>query len=74
MAWLGLETKRKVKQMSIIMFIAPVLLSVASWFGIKYLTRNVAFLDDARNSMITVILVMFVLVQFWNVVLHKFFP
>ena len=60
--------------MTIIMFIAPVLLSVVSWLGIKYLTRNVAFLDGARDSMVTVVLAMFVLVQFWNVVLHKFFP
>ena len=60
--------------MSIALFVVPVLLAVASWFGLKYLTRNVESLEGVRSSMLTMVVVMFVLVQFWNLVVSKIIP
>lgn len=58
--------------MSFIIFIVPILLSVGSWFGFKYITRNVGFLNGFRNSILASVLWMFASIQLWNFVLNKF--
>lgn len=64
--------------MTFVSFIVPVVLSIACWELFRYATRDVEFVQNALHStwslILTTFVFMMVVINVWNLVLHKFLP